>query len=91
MLIFLAVFCHVFQKSQISVISSLTSLSKKQIETGKYLLKTSVREMYNDLIVCVWNNSKLLVSDTTTALRYLLHIQLEKNTPRYEHMCRCEI
>ena len=72
-------------------------IGKKTKRVGKLLLQTSVRELHNDLIKSeklgglptVWNNKKLLVSDT--ALRYLMPRQVKKFTPRYNQMCGYEI
>ena len=36
----------------------------------------------------VWNDNKLLVSET--AFRFLLPPQLKKFTPKYKQMCGCE-
>ena len=72
-------------------------IGKKTKRVGKLLLQFSERELHNDLIKSekldglprVWNNKKLLVSDT--ALRYLMPRQVKKSTPRYKQMCGCEV
>lgn len=78
----------------ILVIDELTGKKTKRL--GKLLLTCSVRELYNDLIIDVnngglkdvWNDNKLLVSETS--LRFLLPDQLKKFTARYQQMYGCE-
>ena len=56
---------------------------------GKYVLQTSVRELYNYLIKseldgrheCVWKGKKLV---SGTDLKYLTPKQVKKITPRYK-------
>ena len=72
-------------------------IGKKIKRVGKILLQNSVRELHNDIIKSeklgglstVWNNNKLLVSDTV--LRYLMPRQVKQFTPRYKQMCGCEV
>ena len=75
-------------KDTILVRDKLTG--KKNQRVGKYLIQISIRELHNDLIKSksegglneVWNENKLLVSDT--GLRYIIPVNVKKFISRYK-------
>ena len=75
-------------KDTILVRDKLTGKQNQRV--GKYLIQISIRELHNDLIKSksegglneVWNENKLLVSDT--GLRYIIPVNVKKFISRYK-------